>query len=187
MCCEALGHSRLVYPLSVYTHALTPCLSWPTGQDPFRDLMPQYARRSASAIVMCDVTRQATMYEGAKEWKKSVDTSVYLPNGQPIPCILLVNKVRVINKVMKANCQWNMGDGKLTVVHTMIESCFRPTGEEYCRFCLASNIRSMRSGLFFDGNLRHLPTTIDFSNTAEHSKWSKNDSILRALAPYWGA
>ena len=36
------------------------------------------------------------MFEGAKEWKKSVDKSVYLPNGQPIPCVLLVNKVSSI-------------------------------------------------------------------------------------------
>jgi hypothetical protein len=35
------------------------------------------------------------MEEGAKLWKKSVDDSVYLPNGQPIPCVLLVNKVSV--------------------------------------------------------------------------------------------
>ena len=32
-------------------------------------LMPQYAQRLASAIVMCDVTRKVTMFEGAKEWK----------------------------------------------------------------------------------------------------------------------
>ncbi len=61
--------------------------------------MPQYARRSASAIVMCDVMRKETMYVGAKEWKKAVDKSVYLPNGQSIPCVLLVNKVLVYNKM----------------------------------------------------------------------------------------
>ena len=54
--------------------------------------MPQYTRRSAAAIVMCDVTRKDTL-EGAKLWKQSVDKSVYLPNGQPIPCVLLINKV----------------------------------------------------------------------------------------------
>ena len=35
------------------------------------------------------------MYNGAKVWKSSVETSVYLPTGQPIPCVLLVNKVRL--------------------------------------------------------------------------------------------
>ena len=54
--------------------------------------MPQYTRRSAAAIVMCDVTRRGTL-EGAKIWKEAVDKSVYLPNGQPIPCVLLINKV----------------------------------------------------------------------------------------------
>ena len=42
------------------------------GQDRFRGLMPQYTRRSAAAIVMCDVTRKDTL-EGAKLWKQSVD------------------------------------------------------------------------------------------------------------------
>ena len=54
--------------------------------------MPQYTRRSAAAVVMCDVTRKDTL-EGARQWKDAVDKSVYLPNGQPIPCVLLVNKV----------------------------------------------------------------------------------------------
>lgn len=72
------------------------CVCVGTGQDPFRGLMPQYARRSAAALVMCDVTRRDTMTEGARIWKKCVDDSVYLPNGQPIPCILLVNKVMLI-------------------------------------------------------------------------------------------
>ena len=31
--------------------------------------------------------------EGAIQWKKSVDESVCLSNGQHIPCVLLVNKV----------------------------------------------------------------------------------------------
>ena len=58
--------------------------------------MPQYARRSAAAIVMCDVTRRETL-EGAIQWKKSVDESVCLSNGQHIPCVLLVNKVNHSN------------------------------------------------------------------------------------------
>jgi len=44
---------------------------------------------------MCDVTRSNTL-EGARVWKQSVDTSVFLPNGQHIPCILLVNKVGIM-------------------------------------------------------------------------------------------
>ncbi len=56
-------------------------------------LMPQYARRSEAAIVMCDVTRAETM-DCATLWKKAVDDSVCLSNGQYIPCVLLINKVR---------------------------------------------------------------------------------------------
>ncbi len=43
--------------------------------------------------MMCDATRSETMEQGATLWKKSVDESVCLSNGQRIPCVLLVNKV----------------------------------------------------------------------------------------------
>lgn len=67
------------------------CLWDIAGQDPFRSLMPQFGRGSAAAIVMCDVTRRDTL-EGAKIWKQSVENTVFMPNGQPVPCVLLANK-----------------------------------------------------------------------------------------------
>ena len=63
-----------------------------SGQEPFRSLMPQFGRNALIAVVMCDVTRKETV-DGAKLWKQAVDSSVFLTNGQPIPCVLLVNKV----------------------------------------------------------------------------------------------
>ena len=54
--------------------------------------MPQFYRNAAVAIVMCDVTQPKTL-EAAKIWKKGVDDNVLQPNGQPIPAILLINKV----------------------------------------------------------------------------------------------
>lgn len=56
--------------------------------------MPQFGRNALIAVVMCDVTRRETV-DGAKLWKQAVDSSVFLTNGQPIPCVLLVNKVRL--------------------------------------------------------------------------------------------
>ena len=41
---------------------------------------------------MFDVTNK-TSFEHAKDWKDDLDEKVVLPNGEPIPCILLANKV----------------------------------------------------------------------------------------------
>lgn len=40
-----------------------------------------------------DVTRSAT-FDAVIKWKQDLDTKVQLPDGSPIPCILLANKVK---------------------------------------------------------------------------------------------
>jgi small GTP-binding protein len=62
------------------------------GQERFNSLMPQFCRGAAVAIVMCDVTQPATL-QSTKMWKQLVDKNVLQPNGQPIPAVLLINKV----------------------------------------------------------------------------------------------
>lgn len=39
-----------------------------------------------------DVTRSAT-FDAVIKWKQDLDSKVQLPDGSPIPCILLANKV----------------------------------------------------------------------------------------------
>ena len=65
---------------------------FPLGQDRFDDLMPQFCRNAAVAVVMCDVTRPKTL-QTTRIWKKRVDEIVLQPNGQSIPAVLLINKV----------------------------------------------------------------------------------------------
>ena len=55
--------------------------------------MPQFCRNATVSIVMCDVTRPKTL-QATRIWKKRVDEIVLQPNGQPIPAVLLINKVR---------------------------------------------------------------------------------------------
>ena len=57
--------------------------------------MPQFYRNAAVAIVMCDVTQPKSL-QAAKIWKKRVDENVLQPNGQPIPAVLLINKVHYV-------------------------------------------------------------------------------------------
>ena len=70
------------------------CVCCVTGQERFRSLMPQFYRGAAVAIVMCDVTQPLTL-QSTKVWKRQVDENVLQPNGQPIPAVLLINKVSV--------------------------------------------------------------------------------------------
>jgi len=58
------------------------------GQDRFAQLTRPYYRNAVAAIVVCDVTRVATL-EATKEWKKDLDDK--LGDGA-IPIILLANK-----------------------------------------------------------------------------------------------
>ena len=62
------------------------------GYDQFLDLLPQFCRNAIVAVVMCDVTRPETL-QATRIWKKRVDEVVRQPNGQPIPAVLLINKV----------------------------------------------------------------------------------------------
>ena len=54
-----------------------------------------YFRGASGCVVMFDVTNYKTL-ESAQEWKSELDAKVELPNGEPIPCVLLGNKVSKI-------------------------------------------------------------------------------------------
>lgn len=47
---------------------------------------------ATAACIVFDVTSPKT-FEAVKRWKSDVDLKVHLHDGQPVPCILLANKV----------------------------------------------------------------------------------------------
>lgn len=53
-----------------------------------------YYKEAVGAFIVFDVTRSAT-FDAVIKWKQDLDSKVQLPNGSPIPCILLANKVKV--------------------------------------------------------------------------------------------
>lgn len=50
-----------------------------------------YYKEALGAFIVFDVTRSAT-FDAVVKWKQDLDSKVQLPNGDPIPCILLANK-----------------------------------------------------------------------------------------------
>lgn len=78
---------------------LQPCLMLPgdysifclLGQERFGNMTRVYYKEAVGALVVFDVTRSST-FDAVSKWKHDLDTKVKLPNGNPIPSVLLANK-----------------------------------------------------------------------------------------------
>lgn len=62
------------------------------GQERFGNMTRVYYKEAVGAFIVFDVTRSST-FEAVVKWKQDLDSKVQLPDGNPIPCILLANKV----------------------------------------------------------------------------------------------
>eukprot|EP01136_Pigoraptor_vietnamica_P002181 Opistho-1_new@29780 len=67
------------------------------GQDRFVGLTHVYYRGADAAIVAFDVTREESLQVAAK-WKRDVDAKVRLPDGSPLPCILVGNMCDLVEQ-----------------------------------------------------------------------------------------
>lgn len=66
------------------------------GQERFGNMTRVYYKEAVGAFIVFDVTRSAT-FDAVIKWKQDLDSKVQLPNGSPIPCILIANKVSNLN------------------------------------------------------------------------------------------
>ena len=76
-----------------YLHKLT--ILYRLGQERFGNMTRVYYKEAVGAFIVFDVTRAQT-FDCITKWKTDLDTKVTLPNGSPIPTVLLANKVRVM-------------------------------------------------------------------------------------------
>ncbi|XP_027051399.1 ras-related protein Rab-38 [Pocillopora verrucosa] len=61
------------------------------GQERFGNMTRVYYKEAVGAFLVFDVTRAST-FEAVQKWKNDLDNKVLLPNGSPIPVVLLANK-----------------------------------------------------------------------------------------------
>jgi len=66
------------------------------GQERFGNMTRVYYKEAVGAFIVFDVTRSST-FESVAKWKQDLDTKVQLPDGSPIPCVLLANKVETVH------------------------------------------------------------------------------------------
>lgn len=61
------------------------------GQERFGNMTRVYYKEAVAAMVVFDVTRENT-FDAVERWKHDIDAKLSLPDGTPIPVILLANK-----------------------------------------------------------------------------------------------
>ena len=52
-----------------------------------------YYKEAVGAFIVFDLTRAST-FDAVTKWKNDLDLKVQLPDGSPVPCVLLANKVK---------------------------------------------------------------------------------------------
>ncbi|KAJ8671514.1 hypothetical protein QAD02_002773 [Eretmocerus hayati] len=62
-----------------------------TGQERFGNMTRVYYKEAVGAFIVFDVTRSTTL-DAVMRWKLDLDSKVQLPDGSPLPCVLLGNK-----------------------------------------------------------------------------------------------
>ncbi|KFO78378.1 Ras-related protein Rab-7L1 [Cuculus canorus] len=62
------------------------------GQERFTSMTRLYYREASACIIMFDVTNIST-FSNSQKWKQDLDSKLMLPDGNPVPCLLLANKV----------------------------------------------------------------------------------------------
>jgi Ras-related protein Rab-32 len=61
-----------------------------SGRDKIGGLASSYYRKTLGAVIVCDAEKP--LYSNLIKWKQHLDEKNSLPNGNPIPTVLMVNK-----------------------------------------------------------------------------------------------
>jgi len=81
-----------INPVFAVGFITAPCCWFLLGQERFGNMTRVYYKEAVGALVVFDVTRVST-FEAVTKWKNDIDAKVVLPDGKPIPVVLLANKV----------------------------------------------------------------------------------------------
>eukprot|EP00756_Hemistasia_phaeocysticola_P007147 Hpha_TRINITY_DN14140_c0_g2::TRINITY_DN14140_c0_g2_i1::g.10653::m.10653/K07918/RAB32; Ras-related protein Rab-32 len=98
---EYSGHYRITIGVDFCTRAMEhegqniALQLWDVaGHERFGSMTRVYYKFAVAAAVVFDLTRPSTL-ESAKKWRADINAKVALPNGDPIPMLLVANKCDV--------------------------------------------------------------------------------------------
>ena len=74
------------------------------GQERFTSMTRVYYKDARACIIMFDLSQRSTFLNALK-WKNDLDSKCTLPDGSPVPCILLANKVRHVVQNSRPFCK----------------------------------------------------------------------------------
>ncbi|CAF3810728.1 unnamed protein product [Rotaria magnacalcarata] len=74
------------------------------GQERFGNMTRVYYKEAVGCFIVFDVTRGST-FEAVTKWKTDLDNKVQLPDGNPVPCVLLANKCDLAKEGLVNNAQ----------------------------------------------------------------------------------
>uniref|UniRef100_A0A8B9FDT1 Solute carrier family 41 member 1 n=1 Tax=Amazona collaria TaxID=241587 RepID=A0A8B9FDT1_9PSIT len=84
-------HARRTHDAHPHLHCLLHDSSTSPGQERFTSMTRLYYREASACVIMFDVTNTST-FSNSQKWKQDLDSKLLLPDGSPVPCLLLANK-----------------------------------------------------------------------------------------------
>ncbi|XP_055079307.1 ras-related protein Rab-7L1-like [Periophthalmus magnuspinnatus] len=93
------------------------------GQERFISMTRIYYRGAVGCVVIFDVA-DSTSFLSCRLWKQDLDLKTMLPNGQPLPCILLANKCDLSQRAVSADNidKFSRANGFVTWMETSVKN-----------------------------------------------------------------
>ncbi|CAJ1084381.1 ras-related protein Rab-7L1-like isoform X1 [Xyrichtys novacula] len=115
------------------------------GQERFISMTRIYYKGALGCVVMFDVTSSSS-FLSCRHWKRDLDDKAMLPNGHPIPCILLANKCDLAQREVTTDSidKFSKANGFLTWMEISVKEN-KNVGEAMRR--LVQEILSVQSSL----------------------------------------
>ncbi|KAG7265700.1 hypothetical protein CRUP_010444 [Coryphaenoides rupestris] len=124
------------------------------GQERFISMTRIYYKGASGCVILFDVTNSDS-FQNCRLWKQDLDSKAMLPDGNPIPCILLANKCDLPTRMVSTECisKFSQANGFMAWMETSVKDN-RNISEAMRR--LVEEVLSMQFDLHKTGDVKLL-------------------------------